>query len=181
MPRLRQTMTYLCNRCKDRKVLIECGCGCDKIITLLDKKGRTRTFEHGHNITVYNPNKGGKTSSKWKGGIRRRSDGYLEQYCPNHPFATVNKTVVQHRLVMEQYLGRYLTSNEVIHHKNGIRNDNRIENLQLFLSSGDHLRFELTDRKLSKETIQKMRGLKRSSETRAKMVLAWEKRRINTT
>lgn len=142
----------------------------------MDRKGRTRTFEHGHNIRIYNPNKGGKTSSKWKGGIRRRSDGYIEQYFPNHEFATVNKTVLQHRLIMERYLGRSLVKDEVVHHKNGIKDDNRIENLELFPSSGDHLRFELTGRKLSKETIQKMKGLKRSSETRARMILAWKKR-----
>ena len=46
--------------------------------------------------------------------------------------------ILEHRLVMEQHLERYLTEKEVVHHINGIRDDNRIENLELCSTAKDH-------------------------------------------
>ena len=76
----------------------------------------------------------------WKGGVKRREDGYIAIWKPKHPFAT-GGYVLEHRLVMEKEIGRYLKPEEVVHHKNGIRNDNRIENLQLFKNGSEHQRY----------------------------------------
>lgn len=76
-------------------------------------------------------------------GRRKTKEGYIWIWKLDHPSATKRGYVKEHRLMMEKYLGRYLERNEVIHHKNGIRDDNRIENLELFLD-GDHKRFHFT-------------------------------------
>ena len=74
----------------------------------------------------------GKNNPNWKGG-RVKTSEYIYIYQPNHPFANKRKYVLEHRLVMEKHLGRYLEKWEQIHHKNGIRTDNRIENLEVVI------------------------------------------------
>lgn len=88
-----------------------------------------------------------KKGHKWVGKLRsngrhKQSNGYIALYVPSHPFRTVRNAVSEHRLVMEKKIGRYLHKDEVIHHINGIRNDNRIENLMLFSSQSEHVKFE---------------------------------------
>jgi len=74
---------------------------------------------------------------RWKGG-RRIQLGYILIYKPDHPHCGKTKGVLEHRLVMENFLGRYLKPDEIVHHTNGIRDDNRIENLELFLNNSKH-------------------------------------------
>jgi hypothetical protein len=65
------------------------------------------------------------------------NNGYIEVYCPEHPRAKSRKYVYEHILVMEKHIGRYLLPNEIVHHKNEIKTDNRIENLQL-MTNNEH-------------------------------------------
>ena len=75
----------------------------------------------------------GPRGGNWKGGRLLRS-GYVQVWAPDHPslVGTSRRYVPEHRLVMEEHLGRYLEPHETPHHKNGIRDDNRIENLELW-------------------------------------------------
>ena len=79
----------------------------------------------------------GKKHSKWNGGRIVTSFGYILIYSPKHP--NRNKMgkgyVLEHRLIMEKKIGRFLTKKEVVHHLNGIKSDNRIENLLLTTKS----------------------------------------------
>ena len=60
------------------------------------------------------------------------SDGYVDVYLPGHPMASTNGRVNEHRLMMSNALGRPLESYESVHHRNGDRSDNSIENLELW-------------------------------------------------
>lgn len=85
-------------------------------------------------------------SPRWKGGRKIRKDGYIMVVAPaNHPYPSYitpsgTKYVLEHRLVMEQHLGRYLQPEEVVHHRDKNPTNNTIDNLELFASQADHIR-----------------------------------------
>jgi hypothetical protein len=64
--------------------------------------------------------------------------GYIIEECPGHPACNKEGFVLQHRLVMEKYLGRYLSGLEVVHHRDQDKTNNVIGNLELFPSRGAH-------------------------------------------
>lgn len=86
--------------------------------------------EHIKKLAEHKRGKFGKQSCHWKGGRSIHSAGYVLIRSPEHPYKA-NGYVFEHRLVMERHIGRYLNPEEVVHHINGIRDDNRIENLVL--------------------------------------------------
>ena len=64
--------------------------------------------------------------------------GYILFWQPKHP-NNVKGYVYEHRLVMEAKLKRLLKSDELVHHKNQLKHDNRIENLQI-MTAAEHLK-----------------------------------------
>jgi hypothetical protein len=62
---------------------------------------------------------------------RRIRNGYISCKAPNHPYKDWDGYVFEHRLIIERKIGRYLHPFEIIHHINGIKTDNREENLEL--------------------------------------------------
>jgi len=70
------------------------------------------------------------------------NEGYVLVSCPKHPFCQQYGNILEHRLVMEKHLGRYLSKTEIVHHINGIKNDNRIENLNLISNCREHAKIE---------------------------------------
>jgi hypothetical protein len=79
-------------------------------------------------------------------GIKTRSDGYIQFYNPDHPFSNSQGYVMEHRLVMENKIGRILNEREEVHHINEIRNDNRPENLHLFKNKAAHMYYHMMKR-----------------------------------
>ena len=80
----------------------------------------------------------GDKSSRWKGGKYTDYRGYILIKDRNHPYCKKDGYVYEHRLIMEKHLGRFLEPEESIHHINGIKNDNRLDNLQLYKNERDH-------------------------------------------
>lgn len=85
----------------------------------------------------------GENAPWWKGGRSLTDAGYVSVAAPaDYPFPqSVNamNRIREHRMVMELHLGRALARREVVHHINGDRTDNRLENLELHASHSAHM------------------------------------------
>jgi hypothetical protein len=75
----------------------------------------------------------------WKGG-RYLSRGYYLIYKKEHPNCNSDGYVLEHRLMVEGKIGRYLEKNEVVHHIDGNKKNNDISNLMLFKSNSEHIK-----------------------------------------
>ena len=120
----------------------------------------------------------GSLHKGWKGGRIVNKDGYVEIYSPGHPNAKKHTHyILEHRLVMEEQLGRFLLKTEVVHHKNDVKTDNRPENLEVFESNAKHLAETLKGKipQWSEEGKMRMRD---GQKNRKPMVLSEESRQL---
>lgn len=83
------------------------------------------------------------------GHTKRHNRGYMLAYVPKHPNAHADGYVMFHTILMERAIGRYLTQDEVVHHVNHIRDDNRIENLRL-MDKHEHRSMHMKERKMKR-------------------------------
>jgi len=139
---------YMTGTCK------ECGAICCKASTWCMKctpkfnkitpEGRRKLSKS--KLGKNNPNYGKRKSevANWKGGRIYRL-GYILIKTDNHPNSNSTGYVQEHRLIMEKYIGRYLSKKEKVHHINGVKDDNRIENLQLFSNIGKHIKTHVSN------------------------------------
>lgn len=100
------------------------------------------TFKKGHKISEKHKNilraRSGDKSHNWKGGRYVTKVGYIT-------IKVDRKNVLEHRHIMEQHLGRKLDRFEHVHHRNGNKADNRLENLKL-MSIEEHNRMHTEER-----------------------------------
>lgn len=95
-------------------------------------------IKHKAKRCIKHVDKNGANNPKWRGGTPKTYEGYVQIYSPHHPYKNNYGYVLEHRLVMEKEIGRYLERSEVVHHINSIRDDNRIDNLILFKNASEH-------------------------------------------
>lgn len=124
----------------------ECGVSPSIILKWLKK----------NNIAVRTRNErmSGKFHPKFKGDSYL-SSGYNNIYCPDHPrlksLRNSRHYIREHILAMEKNIGRYLMPGEEVHHKDGNKLNNNINNLELFSSSSEHVKYEMRLRDFSKK------------------------------
>jgi len=87
----------------------------------------------------------GENNYIWNGG-KTKHKGYILVAQSGHLYKNNRGYVREHRLVMEKHLGRYLQPEEVVHHINKNKTDNRIENLKLFPTNKEHMEFHYAQR-----------------------------------
>jgi hypothetical protein len=125
------------NNQSQRLWLCRCDCGNETTVTTNTlTRSRNPTRSCGCLLREFVENQpSGKDSPTWKGGFVYDESGYKLIRIPDHHRAKSNGYVREHIVVMEALLGRKLLPKETVHHKNGVKDDNRTENLELWSSS----------------------------------------------
>ncbi len=120
---------------KHKDAYWRCICACGNRKTVQGKSLRRGDSKScGCRVRELAASRVGRKSPGWRGGTTKSTSGYVLVQMPHHPAAQVAGYVPEHRLVMEKAIGRALLSEETVHHINGVRSDNRAENLELWTS-----------------------------------------------
>ncbi len=118
---------------KRRSFLCKCDCGNVKEVNLIHLT-QGDVVSCGCYIPALNKARTREKNVNWKGG-RIIHEGYVALYLPEHPRAKSNGYVLEHIIVIEKKLNRVLIKGENVHHINGVKDDNRPENLELWSTS----------------------------------------------
>lgn len=99
-----------------------------RLFRLFRENGLALIISERKRSSVYNNFRG-----QWSRGVARYidKDGYVRIRAPGHSEATTNGWALEHRVIMADHLGRALADSEHVHHRNGNKADNTIENLEL--------------------------------------------------
>ena len=138
---------YIWSACMD--------CGIQRWVQLY--RGKPRNLR----CKICNGKQRGKHHTNWKGGEVKLPDGYIKVWVsPDdffYPMADKRGYVLQHRLIMATHLGRNLLKAEQVHHKNGIKSDNYIENLELMPSIESHNKYNVCSSCVLRKEIRLLR------------------------
>jgi hypothetical protein len=120
--------------------------------------GRKLSPEHKAKVVKTLRNGSQNENPNWKGGRTTTSQGYVWIKSNEHPNKNRQGYVLEHRLVIEKKLGRYLEKSEHVHHINGVKTDNRIENLKIVTRS-EHTTIHFNNTEMKKKVSDRMKKL----------------------
>ena len=119
----------ICQCCGDIFYKIKTSKFCSKVcVTKMHNQKTFIQYRIDNNIDLSIP----KKNKKPNGTGHKEPHGYIYITKMRHPNSQKKGRIYEHTYVMSNYLGRPLKKGESVHHKNGIRDDNRIENLELW-------------------------------------------------
>lgn len=161
------TNSFIILKVYESFILGKCKCGCGTDIPIRNTRRCLRQFAQGHNR--------GKTykiyeNYNFKKRLTLNNGGYYETYKPHHPYSDVSGRVLDHRYIMHIYLS--ILNNKIVyipydfdtHHMNGIKTDNRVNNLVL-KPKRSHQRYHNLGNKHSKKDLSGRRCVKCGSGT----------------
>ena len=153
LPEAEMCRLYADDECNSEEVATRVGCSPTQVRRVLKRHGVTRPRG------ASTKNRRGEKSPSWKGGRVVLPQGYVAIWKPDHPQANKNGYVLEHRMVASDALGIRLTPKDEVHHINGVKDDNRPENL-IVVPRGKH-------QKMHAEIIRELYQLRRDLERMA--------------
>lgn len=133
-------MIKICRNCKQKyigqgKIFCSNYCRATHSFDQINNAREKRTKKTFYKIAE---SQRGSKSVLWKGGKKINKDGYV---CIR-VYGRKQRYYLEHRIILEKYIGRVLLYTEIVHHINSVRTDNKVKNLMIFNSHSAHSRFE---------------------------------------
>jgi len=135
-----------------REIAEKIGCSYSAVVYVTRKYGLKIPTRTRHKITAnlsevikqsirkkYPNGRFGKLAANWRGGRRKIKQGYVYVFKPDHPKSTTLGYVMEHRLVAEKIIGRLLEDDEIVHHIDGVKDNNDPSNLKV-IKKVDHVK-----------------------------------------